>query len=66
MQSKPGEVKAAVKHAVDIGYRHIDCAWAYQNETEVGESLTEIFKEGKTKREELFIVTKVSEFKVNL
>jgi len=57
--SKPGEIKEALKVAVDIGYRHIDCAAAYENEKEIGEALKEIFASGKVKREDLWVTSKL-------
>lgn len=58
--SKPGEVALAVKAALHLGYRHIDCAEAYDNQKEIGEALSEIWKEGKIKREEVFFTSKLN------
>ena len=39
-QSKPDEVRKAVAYALkEVGYRHIDCAFAYGNEAEVGQGV---------------------------
>ncbi len=52
-------VSAAVKSALDIGYRLIDCASCYGNEAQIGEVFSEAFSGGKVKREELFVASKV-------
>ncbi|KAK5181873.1 H/ACA snoRNP pseudouridylase subunit, partial [Cryomyces antarcticus] len=57
-QSEPGQVKKAISHALSVGYKHIDCAYVYGNEDEVGAGLAEGFQSG-IKREDLFVTTKL-------
>lgn len=58
-QSDPGQVKAAVAHAIKSGYRHIDCAYCYGNEDEVGQGIKEGLEATGLKRSDLFITTKL-------
>lgn len=58
-QAEPGVVGEAVISAVKVGYRHIDCARAYNNEKEIGLSLKKLFDDGVVKREDLFITSKL-------
>ena len=57
-QSKAGEVENAVEYAISVGYRHIDTAYAYGNEEEVGKGLKKAFESG-VKREDVFVTTKL-------
>ncbi|KAG8626495.1 hypothetical protein KVT40_005440 [Elsinoe batatas] len=54
-QSSPGDVRKAVKAALDAGYRHIDTALAYGNEKEVGDGI----KDSGVPREQIWITTKL-------
>lgn len=58
-RSDKDKVGDAVKAAIGIGYRHIDCASIYGNEKEIGEALAYIIKEETVKREELFVTSKL-------
>jgi len=54
-QSQPGVVEHAVEYALKHGYKHIDTAAGYRNETEVGQGI----KSSGIKREDLFLTTKL-------
>jgi len=58
-KSDPGEVYNAVREAIKIGYRHIDCAAIYGNETEIGRAFSDAFKSGDVKRNELWVTSKL-------
>lgn len=58
-KSEPGEVYKAVREAIKIGYRHIDCAALYMNEPEIGQAFADAFADGDVKREELWITSKL-------
>lgn len=55
-QIPPGKTTInAVKYALKVGYKHIDTAKVYGNESDVGKAL----KDSDIKREDIFITTKV-------
>lgn len=58
-KAKKGEVEEAVKIALENGYRHIDCAANYANEAQIGGVFSKIFSEGKIKRDEVWITSKL-------
>lgn len=58
-QVPKSEVEEAVKTAIDVGYRHIDSAYVYQNEEEIGRAIREKIADGTVKREDIFYTTKV-------
>lgn len=58
-QSTSGSAEQAVKDAIDAGYRHIDTAFLYGNEVEVGSAVRAKIQEDVIKREDIFITTKV-------
>lgn len=53
------ETANCVYNAIKIGYRLIDTAQSYFNETEVGEGIKKAIDEEIVKREELFVTSKV-------
>ena len=55
-QIKPDETAAAVKRALDIGYRHIDTAEMYGNEKEVGQGV----RDAGLDRADVFVTSKLN------
>lgn len=52
-------MEEAVQTAIDVGYRHIDSAYLYQNEEEIGRAIGKKIADGTVKREDIFYTTKV-------
>ncbi len=58
-KSPKDAVYEAVKEALKIGYTHIDAAWIYSNENEVGRGIGESISAGAIAREDLFVTSKL-------
>jgi diketogulonate reductase-like aldo/keto reductase len=55
----PVATKHAVKTALEVGFRHFDCAERYRNEQAIGDALQAAFKEGTARRADVFVTTKL-------
>ena len=55
----PLATKQATKSALEVGFRHLDCAERYRNEEAVGDAMQAAFKAGTVRREEVFVTTKL-------
>ena len=55
----PLATRQATQKALEVGFRHLDCAERYRNEEAVGEAIQNAFKAGTLRREDLFVNTKL-------
>ncbi|MGB9306708.1 MAG: aldo/keto reductase [Mycobacterium sp.] len=55
----PVATKQATRVALEVGFRHLDCAERYRNEEQVGVAISEAIGAGTVRREELFVTTKL-------
>ena len=55
----PVATKQATKAALEVGFRHFDCAERYRNEQAVGDAMQEVFKAGAIQRKDVFVTTKL-------
>ena len=54
-----GAATAAVKSAIESGYRHLDCAAIYMNQKDVGVGLDESFSGGAVDRADVWVTSKL-------
>jgi len=55
----PAVTRQAVKTALEVGFRHFDCAERYRNEQAVGDAMNEVLQGETVKREDIFVTTKL-------
>ncbi|XP_061292498.1 dihydrodiol dehydrogenase 3-like [Bos javanicus] len=53
------EAVEVTKFAIEAGFRHIDSAYTYQNEEQVGQAIRSKIADGTVKREDIFYTSKV-------
>ncbi|XP_072291542.1 aldo-keto reductase family 1 member B7 isoform X1 [Eucyclogobius newberryi] len=52
-------MQGAVEAAIAAGYRHIDTAYCYENEVDIGKALRAKMQQGIIRRQDMFIVSKL-------
>src|SRR5271163_3383725 len=55
----PLATRQATDTALEVGFRHLDCAERYRNEEAVGDAMQAAFREGTIQREGVFVTTKL-------
>jgi len=55
----PVDTRRATRTALEVGFRHLDCAERYRNEDAVGDALQEAIQQGTVSREDVFVTTKL-------
>src|SRR5579864_3091501 len=55
----PLVTRQATKTALEVGFRHFDCAERYRNEQAVGDAMQDVFKAGNIQRKDVFVTTKL-------
>jgi diketogulonate reductase-like aldo/keto reductase len=55
----PLATQQATKIALEVGFRHLDCAERYRNEEAVGNAMQAAFSAGTLRREDAFVTTKL-------
>jgi diketogulonate reductase-like aldo/keto reductase len=56
---EPVATRQATRTALEVGFRHLDCAERYRNEDAVGDAMQEAFKAGRIQRQDVFVTTKL-------
>ncbi|WP_145751776.1 aldo/keto reductase [Nitrospirillum amazonense] len=55
----PAATRRATRAALEVGFRHFDCAERYRNEAAVGEAMRDAVDAGMVRREDIFLTTKL-------
>jgi diketogulonate reductase-like aldo/keto reductase len=55
----PRATMQATTTALEVGFRHLDCAERYRNEAAVGDAMQAVFKAGTIRRQDVFVTTKL-------
>ena len=58
-QVEDDQAETIIGKALEVGYRHFDCAWIYQNEKSIGDVLAKNINQGKIQRSDLFLTGKL-------